>query len=222
MRPRRAQTLVLMISLAGLSCVTGRFPIRDFERDWERTPCPRTVREPEAPDSMPTFLACHVDVPATLEDSSRLPRYPDILRDARRVGMVRTQFVVDERGRVLMQTFRAFESSDTLFAKSVRSGLVNLRYRAADRHGVRVRQVVSQTFVFRLREKAEPACAVETLQPSQILICAEYFPAPRTVHDATPSHRLTAVGDRWPAGVAGWRPRFIVPDGPAWPPTRIY
>ena len=35
------------------------------------------------------------------------------------------------------------------------------------------------------------------------------------------SRGLTTVGDRWPAGVAGWRPRFIVPFGPARPPTRI-
>ena len=32
---------------------------------------------------------------------------------------------------------------------------------------------------------------------------------------------LTTVGDRWPAGAAGWRPRFIVPEVPARPPTRI-
>ncbi|MGH7512632.1 MAG: TonB family protein [Gemmatimonadales bacterium] len=80
------------------------------------------------------------------------PRYPAALAQARVTGRVELSYVVDTLGvaepgslRTLMSTHRAFEAA-------ARASVLASRYRPARLHGNLVRQLVRQTFTFRIRD----------------------------------------------------------------------
>lgn len=78
------------------------------------------------------------------------PRYPSMLQSAGLEGDVRAQFVVDTLGRVEQGSFRALESTHDLFAAAVREALARARFSPAEAGGHKVRQLVEQTFTFRI------------------------------------------------------------------------
>jgi periplasmic protein TonB len=79
------------------------------------------------------------------------PRYPDALRQSRVEGKVEIEFVVDERGRVDMNTVKVIESTHALFTSAVRSALRGMRFSPARVNGVAVRQFVRLPVVFQLQ-----------------------------------------------------------------------
>jgi protein TonB len=82
------------------------------------------------------------------------PRYPDMLRQAGVEGDVRAQFVVDTLGRVEPGSVRVLEATHDQFAAAVRTALSSrARFKPAEAGGHRVRQLVEQTFTFRLDGK---------------------------------------------------------------------
>jgi protein TonB len=98
----------------------------------------------------PPMLESQVEQPVVAIPGTATPRYPSMLQSAGLEGDVRAQFVVDTLGRVERGSFRALESSHDLFAAAVREALSRARFKPAEAGGRKVRQLVEQTFTFRI------------------------------------------------------------------------
>ena len=80
------------------------------------------------------------------------PRYPDALKSVGVEGMVSMRFIVGADGRVEPGSINVISTPHKLFADAVRSSLLNSRYRPAEAGGRSVRQLVEQTFSFRIEK----------------------------------------------------------------------
>ncbi len=80
------------------------------------------------------------------------PRYPAELRAAHIEGTVSARFVVDTTGRVVMETVTVDASTHPAFSDAVIDALRRSRFTPAEFRGRKVAQLVSQPFVFLLRE----------------------------------------------------------------------
>lgn len=78
------------------------------------------------------------------------PKYPDMLRSANITGVVMMRFVVGANGRVEMGTVQAIDSPHKQFTEAVKDALRHMRFRPAEVRGTKVRQLVEQSFTFRL------------------------------------------------------------------------
>ncbi len=78
------------------------------------------------------------------------PRYPDALRSAGVEGVVRMRFIVGANGRVESGSIETIDSPNPAFAQSVRTALLGMRFRPAEVGGHSVRQLVEQSFTFKL------------------------------------------------------------------------
>jgi len=96
-----------------------------------------------------TFFEYQVDEPVVLRESVP-PRYPAALKSAGISGEVWAQFVVDETGRINMRTFKPLKSPDPQFTAAVKAALPTWQLDPAIRQGKKVKQLVQQSFVFRL------------------------------------------------------------------------
>jgi protein TonB len=108
-----------------------------------------TGGSPNVADGSP-FTADIVEKAVVALPGSAQPRYPSMLQRAGLEGDVRTQFVVDTLGRVERLSVHVLESSHEMFTTSVRDALVRARFRPAEVGGRKVRQLVEQTFTFRI------------------------------------------------------------------------
>jgi protein TonB len=79
------------------------------------------------------------------------PRYPSMLQAAGIEGDVRTQFVVDTLGHVERGSVQILEASHDQFSAAVRDALTRARFTPAEAGGHKVRQLVEQTFTFRIK-----------------------------------------------------------------------
>ena len=95
-----------------------------------------------------------VDNPAAYDPRSRAPAYPDSLQRLGIEGYVTAQFVVDTNGRAADTSLRIIDSTHVEFARSVRSALPGMLFRPAELRGERIRQLVQQTFSFRIPAKS--------------------------------------------------------------------
>ena len=100
--------------------------------------------------STQTFLEFQVNKPASQAPGSPGPRYPDALRAAGVTGEVHAQFVVGTDGLADPKTFKVLVKTDDRFADAVRSALPAMRWDAAEIAGRKVKQLVEQTFEFKL------------------------------------------------------------------------
>ena len=80
------------------------------------------------------------------------PRYPDALRSANLEGAVVMQFIVGTNGRVEPGSIKVLSSPHKEFSVAVRAALLNAKYRPAQAGGHAVRQLVEQSFSFRLEK----------------------------------------------------------------------
>ncbi|HVX41035.1 MAG TPA: energy transducer TonB [Gemmatimonadaceae bacterium] len=78
------------------------------------------------------------------------PAYPEQLRVDAPDGLVVVRFIIDTLGRAEAPSLRVIESSDPLFAQSVRTALERLRYQPARFSGRRIRVRVEERFEFHL------------------------------------------------------------------------
>jgi len=78
------------------------------------------------------------------------PRFPDALRSTSIEGDVHVTFVVGTNGRVEPSSIKVSSSPHQQFADAVRSALLDARFRPAEVGGRPVRQLVAQSFSFRL------------------------------------------------------------------------
>lgn len=92
-----------------------------------------------------------VDRPVMVLSGYRTPRYPEALRAAGVEETLNARFVVDTLGCIESGSLTVTSAEHAAFATAVRDALANARYRPAEVGGRRVRQQVSQAFVFSLR-----------------------------------------------------------------------
>ena len=107
-------------------------------------------RGPTVVSSNQTFFEFQVEQQVTPVPGNPAPRYPDLLRTANVEGEVLAQFVVDTLGYPVMGTFKVLKSSHDLFTAAVKSALPNMRFRAAEVGGKKVKQLVQMPFQFNL------------------------------------------------------------------------
>ncbi len=110
------------------------------------------------------YFPDEVDNPAAYDPRSAAPAYPDSLQAAGIEGSVTVQFVVDTTGRAAADsTFIVVGSTHPRFAQAVRSALPRMLFRPAEIRGAKIRQLVQQTFSFRLPSK--PAVTDDSIAP---------------------------------------------------------
>lgn len=80
------------------------------------------------------------------------PRYPDALRSVGVEGTVQVTFVVGTNGRVEPGSIKVASTPHRLFSDAVRSALLDMRFRPAEVGGRAVRQLVAQSFQFKLQK----------------------------------------------------------------------
>jgi protein TonB len=80
------------------------------------------------------------------------PHYPDALKSVGVEGVVSMRFIVGADGRVEPGSISVIDSPNKLFSDAVRTALLNTRYRPAEAGGRSVRQLVEQSFTFRLEK----------------------------------------------------------------------
>jgi protein TonB len=94
------------------------------------------------------LFASQVEKPAVARDGNPNPRYPSMLESTRVEGSVLVQFVVDTLGIADMSSFTVLQSSNELFAQSLRSTLPKWRFYPAEAGGRKVKQVVQLPLKF--------------------------------------------------------------------------
>jgi TonB family protein len=109
--------------------------------------------QPFVPDT--AFSILEVDEMVERYDGSAAPAYPHDLLALGAQGMVHTLYVVDTTGRVDTTSIQVVESDDPRFTASVLDALGAMRFRPARRAGKTVRQLVEQSFSFRIAPPAE-------------------------------------------------------------------
>lgn len=97
-----------------------------------------------------TYFEFQVEKPVAQIPGTGAPRYPDALRSSGVEGEVQAQFVVNEEGRAESGTFKVLKATNDLFASAVRTALPNMRFYPAEVGGKKVKQLVQQSFQFRL------------------------------------------------------------------------
>lgn len=99
-----------------------------------------------------------VDSAVVRDPTSAAPEYPSHLVERGIEGSAAVRFVVDTDGVVDTITYRVVHTTHPDFAVAVHRSLKGMRFRPAIRGGLRVRQLVEQTFSFKIapRESHPP------------------------------------------------------------------
>ena len=103
------------------------------------------------------YFPDEVDNPAAYDPRSAAPAYPDSLQKAGIEGSVTAQFIVDTTGRAADSSLVILTATHPRFAQSVREALPGMLFRPAELTGVKIRQLVQQTFSFRIPSKQSAA-----------------------------------------------------------------
>jgi protein TonB len=106
-------------------------------------------------DSVYSILT--VEESAVRVEGSAAPVYPAELIAAGVEGVVVARYVIDTTGRADPTTLEVQPGAQPAFAQSVRDALPGMRFTAATVRGQKVRQVVEQSFQFRITPPAAPA-----------------------------------------------------------------
>ena len=118
-------------------------------REWQRGLAAARYAEGEGE---PNIARAGVDREVVPLPTNPTPRYPATLRSAGIEGRVLARFVVDTTGRVVMSTLDIVAADHPAFAEAVIDALRRSRFTPAESRGQRVAQLVSQPFVFEVRE----------------------------------------------------------------------
>jgi protein TonB len=96
------------------------------------------------------YFEFQVEKPVSQIPGTGTPRYPDALRSSGVEGEVQAQFIVNEDGKAEAGSFKVLKATNELFASAVRAALPQMRFYAAEVGGKHVRQLVQQSFQFKL------------------------------------------------------------------------
>jgi hypothetical protein len=117
---------------------------------------------PELPGADSVFSVVDVDSAASRYDWSAAPAYPPTMLKQNLGGFVRAEWVVDEEGFADTTSLSIVEATHSEFAKSVRDALPYMRFRPAKIGRRTVRQLVQQSFTFRVTPPAADTAAAQT------------------------------------------------------------
>lgn len=101
------------------------------------------------------YFPDEVDNPAAYDPRSAAPGYPDSLQSAGIEGAVTAMFTVDTTGRVAYASFEILSATHPRFAQAVAEALPFMLFKPAEISGVKIRQLVQQTFTFRIPGKQQ-------------------------------------------------------------------
>lgn len=104
--------------------------------------------DPAPGDNALTVL--EVDSAVVRDPTSAAPEYPQHLIDRGIEGSAAVRFVVDTNGVADTMSYRVLKATHADFAVAVRRALPGMKFRPALRGGVKVRQLVEQTFSFKI------------------------------------------------------------------------
>jgi len=96
------------------------------------------------------FFEFQVEQPVAQLLSGGIPKYPASLRAAGVEGEVQAQFVVNRDGNADASTLKVLKSTNELFSAAVTSAVPLMRFSAAEVDGHKVKQLVQQSFQFKL------------------------------------------------------------------------
>lgn len=96
------------------------------------------------------FSVLEVDSAVVYDPTSAAPEYPMHLMNQGVEGFAAVRYVVDSTGLVDTMTYRVITATHGDFAVAVRRALPNMHFRPAMQSGGKVRQLVEQTFRFRM------------------------------------------------------------------------
>ena len=96
------------------------------------------------------FLDYQADEQARPQPDSPMPVYPTVLKERGVEGEVVATFVVNTSGAVELPTFTVVRSTDSLFVSAVRAALPAMKFLPARADNKNVRQLVQQSFPFKL------------------------------------------------------------------------
>lgn len=111
------------------------------------------------------YFPDEVDNPAAYDPRSRAPAYPDSLQRLGIEGSVTAQFIVDTTGRAADSSLQIIGFTHESFARSVRDALPGMLFRPAELQGSKIRQLVQQTFSFRMPSKAADSTRATSTSP---------------------------------------------------------
>jgi hypothetical protein len=117
------------------------------ERAVDSVTAPPVIGEPEA-DSVFTIL--EVDSAVVRSQSSAAPAYPLDLLTKKIQGSVNARYVVDTTGFADTTSFEVLKATNDGFVRAVRDALPYMRFTSAKIGTRRVRQIVEQSFTFRI------------------------------------------------------------------------
>ena len=98
------------------------------------------------------FTDNQVERAVQLTSAPPTPRFPDAMRSAGIQGEVSLRFIVGTNGRVESNSFEVISSPNPAFVDAVKRALLTTRYRPAEVGGKAVRQLVEQSFTFKLNQ----------------------------------------------------------------------
>ncbi len=122
-----------------------------------------TPAAPEVPGTQDSvFTMVDVDSAVARSENSAAPQYPPALLSAHVMGFVSARYVVDTTGLAEPASFEVIQSTNPAFVESVREALPDMRFKPAKIGPLKVKQLVEQTFSFRiddsvLKSPAAPA-----------------------------------------------------------------
>ncbi len=125
-----------------------------LERDTVLDPAPVTAPAPPPGREDSVFTVIDVDTAVVRSASSAAPAYPLKLLEAHITGAVSAQYVVDTTGFADTASFRVVKASNPGFVDAVREALPYMRFRPAKIGAMKVRQLVEQTFTFKITDTA--------------------------------------------------------------------
>lgn len=94
-----------------------------------------------------------VDSAVVRDPTSTAPEYPQHLIDHGIEGSAAVRFVVDTNGVADTISYRVLKATHPDFAVAVRRALPGMKFRPALRGGIKVRQLVEQTFSFKIANR---------------------------------------------------------------------
>jgi outer membrane biosynthesis protein TonB len=120
------------------------------QRDTTLDPRPVTAPPPPPGNSDSVFTVLDVDTAVVRSANSAAPAYPLKLLEARVTGSVQAQYVVDTTGFADTASFHVMKSTNPGFVEAVREALPYMRFKPAKIGPLKVRQLVEQTFTFKI------------------------------------------------------------------------
>jgi periplasmic protein TonB len=103
------------------------------------------------------FTVLDVDTAVVRSSNSAAPAYPLKLLQARIMGSVSAQYIVDTTGFADTASFTVMKSTHPEFVLAVREALPYMRFKPAKIGPLKVRQLVEQQFSFRITDTATVA-----------------------------------------------------------------